>query len=92
VADDWCWFVLREKYCWLVGDGWFILREKYVGWWLISQTNKAVIFISSQGSGWEQHGSKCAALRAVAENIFTKESNIDLVKTFRTTPSVLFME
>jgi hypothetical protein len=18
VADDWCWFVLREKYCWLV--------------------------------------------------------------------------
>jgi hypothetical protein len=21
VADGWCWFVLREKYCWLVGDG-----------------------------------------------------------------------
>jgi hypothetical protein len=18
VADDWCWFVLREEYCWLV--------------------------------------------------------------------------
>jgi hypothetical protein len=29
VADGCCWFVLREKYCWLVGDDWFILREKY---------------------------------------------------------------
>jgi hypothetical protein len=29
VADGWCWFVMREKYCWLVADGWFILREKY---------------------------------------------------------------
>jgi hypothetical protein len=22
---------LREKHCWLVADGWFVLREKY-GW------------------------------------------------------------
>jgi hypothetical protein len=22
VADGRCWFVLREKYCWLVADGW----------------------------------------------------------------------
>jgi hypothetical protein len=29
VADGWCWFVLREKYCWLVASGWFVLREKY---------------------------------------------------------------
>jgi hypothetical protein len=29
VADSWCWFVLREEYCWLVGGGWFVLREKY---------------------------------------------------------------
>jgi hypothetical protein len=21
VADDWCWFVLKEKYCWLVVYG-----------------------------------------------------------------------
>jgi hypothetical protein len=21
VADGWCWFVLREKYCWLVVGG-----------------------------------------------------------------------
>jgi hypothetical protein len=34
VVDGWCWFVLREKYCWLVGDGWFILREKYC--WLVA--------------------------------------------------------
>jgi hypothetical protein len=26
VADGWCWFVLREKYCWLVAGGWFVLR------------------------------------------------------------------
>jgi hypothetical protein len=34
VADDWCWFVLREKYCWLVAHGWFVLREKYC--WLVA--------------------------------------------------------
>jgi hypothetical protein len=22
VADGWCWFVLKEKYCWLVVDNW----------------------------------------------------------------------
>jgi hypothetical protein len=21
MADGWCWFVLREKYCWLVAGG-----------------------------------------------------------------------
>jgi hypothetical protein len=34
VADGWCWFVLREKYCWLIVDGWFVLREKYC--WLVA--------------------------------------------------------
>jgi hypothetical protein len=34
VPDGWCWFVLREKYCWLVADGWFVLREKYC--WLVA--------------------------------------------------------
>jgi hypothetical protein len=34
VADAWCWFVLREKYRWLVADGWFVLREKYC--WLVA--------------------------------------------------------
>jgi hypothetical protein len=34
VADGWCWFVLREEYCWLVAGGWFVLREKY--YWLVA--------------------------------------------------------
>jgi hypothetical protein len=34
VADSWCWFVLREEYCWLVAGGWFVLREKYC--WLVA--------------------------------------------------------
>jgi hypothetical protein len=34
VADGWCWFVLREKYRWLVVGGWFGLREKYC--WLVA--------------------------------------------------------
>jgi hypothetical protein len=29
VPDGWCWFVVREEYCWLVAGGWFVLREKY---------------------------------------------------------------
>jgi hypothetical protein len=34
VADGWCWFVLREKYRWLVVGGWFVVREKYC--WLVA--------------------------------------------------------
>jgi hypothetical protein len=34
VADGWCWFVLREEYCWLIAGGWFVLREKYC--WLVA--------------------------------------------------------
>jgi hypothetical protein len=34
VADGWCWFVLREEYCWLVAGGWFVVREKYC--WLMA--------------------------------------------------------
>jgi hypothetical protein len=34
VADGRCWFVLREKYCWLVAGGWFVVREKYC--WLVA--------------------------------------------------------
>jgi hypothetical protein len=34
LADGWCWFVLREEYCWLVAGGWFVLREKYC--WLVA--------------------------------------------------------
>jgi hypothetical protein len=34
VADGWCWFVLRKKYCWLIVGGWFVVREKYC--WLVA--------------------------------------------------------
>jgi hypothetical protein len=34
VVDGWCWFVLREKYCWLVAGDWFVPREKY--FWLVT--------------------------------------------------------
>jgi hypothetical protein len=34
VADGWCWFPLREEYCWLVVGGWFVVREKYC--WLVA--------------------------------------------------------
>jgi hypothetical protein len=34
VANGWCWFVVREEYCWLVASGWFLLREKYC--WLVA--------------------------------------------------------
>jgi hypothetical protein len=43
VADGWCWFVLRENYCWLVADGWFVLRQKYC--WLVADKP------SEQGAG-----------------------------------------
>jgi hypothetical protein len=33
-ADGWCWFVLREEYCWLVAGSWFDVREKYC--WLVA--------------------------------------------------------
>jgi hypothetical protein len=44
VADGWCWFVLREKYCWLVGDGWFVLREKYC-WLVADKPNEQVVYV-----------------------------------------------
>jgi hypothetical protein len=36
MADGWCRFVLRGKYCWLIAGGWFVLREK-----VQEQTNMA---------------------------------------------------
>jgi hypothetical protein len=43
VADGWCWFVLRDEYCWLVAGGWFVVREKYC--WLVADKP------SEQGDG-----------------------------------------
>jgi hypothetical protein len=47
VADGWCWFILREEYCWLVASGWFVLREKYC--WLVADKP------SEQGDGTQKH-------------------------------------
>jgi hypothetical protein len=32
VVDGWCWFVLREEYCWLVAAGclWLVRSERKV--------------------------------------------------------------
>jgi hypothetical protein len=43
VADGWCWFVLREEYCWLV-DGGFV-REKYC-WPVADKPSKHGVKIS----------------------------------------------
>jgi hypothetical protein len=45
VADGWCWFVVREKYCWLVAGGWFVLREKYC-WLVADKPNEQVVSFS----------------------------------------------
>jgi hypothetical protein len=49
VADGWCWFVLREEYCWLVAGDWFVVREKYC--WLVDDKP------SEQGDGRPAPGS-----------------------------------
>jgi hypothetical protein len=46
-ADGWCWFVLREKYCWLVVDGWFVLREKYC-WLVVYKPNEGLLVAGVQ--------------------------------------------
>jgi hypothetical protein len=49
VADGWCWFVLREKYCWLVANGWFGLREKHC--WLVADKPS-----EQSEHPWHRHG------------------------------------
>jgi hypothetical protein len=54
VADGWCWFVLREEYCWLVASGWFVLREKYC--WLVADKP------SEQGENFRDGWGLCNAI------------------------------
>jgi hypothetical protein len=58
VADGWCWFVLREEYCWLVAGGWFVQREKYC--WLVADKP------SEQAEGPDTYGLTTAAARTDA--------------------------
>jgi hypothetical protein len=46
MADSWCWFILREKYCWLDAGGWFVLREKYC-WLVVDKPNEQAVVIYS---------------------------------------------
>jgi hypothetical protein len=75
VADGWCWFVLREKYCWLVAGGWFILREKYC--WLVADKP------SEQGGSYStrsievylyrnKNGSLCLMIEIALSSILEK--------------------
>jgi hypothetical protein len=57
VIDGWCWFVMREKYCWLITSGWFVLRENTAGWWLISQANRALAGALSAAEQWSSSPS-----------------------------------
>jgi hypothetical protein len=65
VADGWCWFVLREKYCWLVAGGWFVLREKYC--WLVADkpSKQAACFYALP-----PFSSRNSLLQAAVENRF----------------------
>jgi hypothetical protein len=65
VADGWCWFVLREKYCWLVADGWFVLKEKYC--WLVL-TQKVHLAPNTQQA--EQAGFTRAESHETCQSIF----------------------
>jgi hypothetical protein len=50
VVDGWCWFVLREEYCWLVAGGWFVLREKYC-WLVADKPSEQGVRFAGGGSG-----------------------------------------
>jgi hypothetical protein len=55
MADGWCWFVLREEYCWLVAGGWFVVREKYC--WLVADkpSEQRKRLCGAEGRAWWVH-------------------------------------
>jgi hypothetical protein len=55
VADGWCWFVLREKYCWLVADGWFVLSKKYC-WLVADKANEQAVRFPATVVVWTSLG------------------------------------
>jgi hypothetical protein len=73
VADGWCWFVLREEYCWLVADGWFVVREKYC--WLVADKP------SEQGVSSEvvyQKNKFCGSFFVCFSCLYKYEVNLNL--------------
>jgi hypothetical protein len=72
VADGWCWFVLREKYCWLVAG---LFWEKItVVWWLISQANMLHVCCRQKGKASTGKGG----------GLFTQTGLLDLDPTLFT--------
>jgi hypothetical protein len=54
VADGWCWFVLREKYRWVVVGGWFGLGGKYC-WLVCGVPDKPSANRGDDGDDYEGH-------------------------------------
>jgi hypothetical protein len=67
VVDGWCWFVLREKYRWLVAGGWFVLRENYC--WLVVDKP------SEQPACWAFGGLSIKLGKHHSENLFNFRSS-----------------
>jgi hypothetical protein len=65
VAGGWCWFVLREEYCWLVTGGWFVLREKYC--WLVADKP------NEQAAGCGLAAGRTADLEEPRNHIFASQ-------------------
>jgi hypothetical protein len=73
VADGWCWFVPREKYCWLVADDWFVLREKYC--WLVADkpSEQAVNLYFEEFLWFEQEAKRNFGLHLAERDLDGKE-------------------
>jgi hypothetical protein len=59
LAGGWCWFVLREVYCWLVAGGWFVVREKYC--WLVADkpSEQGAKLLNAEGNHRCTHNRQC---------------------------------
>jgi hypothetical protein len=68
VADGWCWFVLREKYCWLVAGGWFVVREKYC--WLVADKPSEQGDNPASNLGWEGNAAQGSTFIFDATSLF----------------------
>ena len=45
VWADWCWFVVREKYCWLAGLGWLKPTSEQADWWSCPDGHLTVFYM-----------------------------------------------
>jgi hypothetical protein len=89
-ARSFGWFVLREKYCWLVVDGWFVLREKHC-WPVADKPNQQDEWASWRVEsivvdGQSHHARSTHALRIVRSNSAARRSKWGAQKG-RTEPS-----